>query len=333
MTARRASGTEDVGRAADQAESDAVGVRGVAETPSRRGRRRHLRGGHAGTSLWLPYSLLALPALVYVLFVLYPLAATVRLSFYDWNGITAPLFSGLRNYALLLDDRLFLSALTHNAAFLVFYTVVPVALALFLTALLVQERPIRGLAVYRVGLFVPQVMPMVVVGVVWRWMYSPIHGVVNELLGLFGLEPHPFLGDAATSLPAVGIVASWVQYGLAVVLFLAGIQSIDRDLYDAVAVDGGGGWARFRYVTLPGLRGPIVVAMTVSLIAALRVFDIVFVMTRGGPANATNVIALEIYKRAFVLREVGAAAAAATVLVLLIFGLSRLVLRFQESPT
>jgi raffinose/stachyose/melibiose transport system permease protein len=263
--------------------------------------------------------------------VIYPLAATVRLSFYEWNGLTPASFNGLGNYEALLEDRLFRSALTHNALFLVFYTVIPVVVALLLTSLLAQERPVRGLTLYRVGLFVPQVIPMVVVGVVWRWMYSPINGAVNEVAGLFGFDPYPYLGDAATSLPAVGVVASWVQYGFAVVLFVAGIQSIDRDLYDAVAVDGGGWWARFRYVTIPGLRGPIVVATTVSLIAALRVFDIVFVMTRGGPANATHVVALEIYKRAFVLREVGAAAAAATVLVLLIFGLSRLVLRFQES--
>jgi raffinose/stachyose/melibiose transport system permease protein len=276
--------------------------------------------------------LLVIPAVVYALFVLYPLATTVRLSLYEWNGITTPVFTGLDNFQALLGDRLFLSALAHNAVFLVFYTVFPVALALLLTTLLAQDRPVRGLPFYRVALFAPQVIPMVVVGVVWRWMYSPVNGIIDNILGWVGLEPAPFLGEASTALPAVGIVATWVQYGFAVVLFLAGIQSIDRDLYDAVAVDGGGRWARFRYVTLPGLRGSIVVATTVSLIAALRVFDLVFVMTRGGPANSTDVVALEIYKRAFLQRGVGEAAAAASILVLLIFGLSRLVLRFQEAP-
>lgn len=294
--------------------------------------RSGLRGsGHAGRSRWLPYALLALPAAVYGTFVLYPLATTLRLSLYEWDGLTAPTFVGLANYAALAADGRFLSALAHNAAFLAFYTLLPVGFALLLVVLLAQERAVRGLTVYRVGLFVPQVIPMVVVGVVWRWMYSPVGGVVNEALGWFGGAPRPFLGQAATALPAVGLVASWVQYGFAMVLFLAGIQQIDRSLYEAAAVDGAGVWAKFRHVTLPGLRGPIVVAVTVSLIAALRVFDLVFVMTRGGPADATIVMALEIYRRAFLLREAGMAAAGATVLVVLIFALSRLVLRFQEA--
>jgi raffinose/stachyose/melibiose transport system permease protein len=288
--------------------------------------------GHAGTSRWLPYGLLAAPALVYATFVLYPLVTTLRLSLYEWDGLTTPVFVGLGNYVALANDPSFWAALLHNGVFLVFYTALPIALALLLTVLLTQDGQVRGLAGYRVGLFVPQIIPMVVVGVVWRWMYSPLGGAVNLLLGGLGAAPRPFLGDASTALPAVGLVASWVQYGFALVLFLAGAQSVDRALYDAAAVDGAGTWAKFRYVTLPALRGPVVVAATVSLIAALRVFDLVFVMTRGGPANATTVVAFEIYQRAFLLRQVGGAAAVATVLVLLIVALSRLVLRYQEEP-
>jgi raffinose/stachyose/melibiose transport system permease protein len=310
-----------------------VRARQPLKAPSRAtpaSRPQHDRSGHAGRSGWLPYALLALPAAVYGTFVLYPLGTTLRLSLYEWDGLTAPTFVGLANYVTLATDRRFVSALVHNAAFLGFYTLVPVSFALLLVILLAQERAVRGLTVYRVGLFVPQVIPMVVVGVVWRWMYSPTSGLINELVGWFGIAPQPFLGQAATALPAVGVVGSWVQYGFAMVLFLAGIQQIDRTLYEAAAVDGAGVWAKFRHVTLPGLRGPIVVAVTVSLIAALRVFDLVFVMTRGGPAEATVVMALEIYRRAFLLREAGVAAAGATVLVALIFALSRLVLRFQE---
>jgi raffinose/stachyose/melibiose transport system permease protein len=288
--------------------------------------------GHAGRSAWLPYALLALPAAVYGTFVLYPLATTVRLSLYEWDGLTAPVFVGMANYAALLTDVRFRAALGHNGVFLAFYTLLPIAFALLLVILLAQERAIRGLTVYRVGLFVPQIIPMVVVGVVWRWMYSPTTGLVNAVLGWFGAAPRPFLGQVGTALPAVGLVGSWVQYGFAMVLFLAGIQQIDRSLYEAASVDGAGVWAKFRHVTLPGLRGPIVVAVTVSLIAALRVFDLVFVTTRGGPADATIVMALEIYRRAFQLREAGLAAAAATLLVLLILGLMRLVLHFQPEP-
>jgi len=136
-------------------------------------------GGHAGGSRWLPYALLALPAAVYGAFVVVPLLSTVRVSFYEWNGLTAPAWVGLDNYRQLLGDAGFWRALAHNGVFLAFYTVVPVALALLLVVLLTQERAVRGLALYRVGLFVPQVIPMVVVGVVWRWMYSPVNGIVT----------------------------------------------------------------------------------------------------------------------------------------------------------
>ena len=285
---------------------------------------------HAGARWWVPYALLAIPAAVYGTFILYPLATTLRLSFYEWNGLTPPIFIGVDNYVTLLGDSVFHRALLHNGAFLGFYTVLPIALALLLTVLLTQEGRVRGLSVYRVGLFVPQVIPMVVVGVVWTWMYSPRNGLVNAAAGLFGIDPVPFLGDSTLALPAVGLVASWVQYGFAMVLFLAGVQKIDPELYQAAMVDGAGRWAKFRNVTLPGLRGEIVVALTVSMIAAIRVFDLVFVMTRGGPARSTTVMAFEIYQRAFQQRQVGAAAAAAVVLVVIIVTLSRLILAFGE---
>lgn len=285
---------------------------------------------HAGRRGWVPYALLAVPALVYGTFVVYPLATTVRLSFYDWNGITAPVFAGADNFVQLATNGRFLEALSHNALFLVFYTVIPVALALLLTALLAQDRPVQGLSVYRIGLFVPQVMPLVVVGVIWRWVYSPINGAVTRLIEALGGDPAPYLGQASTALPAVGVVATWVQYGFAMVLFLAGIQRIDRTLYEAAAVDGAGRWQRLWHVTLPGLRGEIVVATVVSLIAAVRVFDLVFVMTRGGPSNATNVVAFEIYRSAFLQREVGVAAAGASVMILLVLALSAVTIRLGE---
>ena len=309
---------------------ETAGGRAVGVRPAARSRRAASSGGRVGASWWLPYALLFLPALLYGTFVIYPALSTLRYSFYEWDGLTPPRFTGLSNYTALLADGLFLRSLLHNALFVAFYTLFPVAIALLIAALLSQGRPVRGLAIYRLGLFAPQVIPLVVVGVVWRWMYSPVRGSINAFLGLFGVERQAFLGDAATALPAVGLVATWVQYGFALVLFLAGIQRIDTSLYDAVAVDGGGAWHRFRYVTVPGLRGEIVVAVVVGIIAALRVFDLVYVMTNGGPANATRVVAYEIWQRAFRLRQVGGAAAAATLLVLIILVMSRLVLRFQE---
>jgi raffinose/stachyose/melibiose transport system permease protein len=287
--------------------------------------------GHAGGRRWVPYALLAAPAAVYGAFVLYPLATTVRLSFYEWNGIGTPVFTGLGNFARLVTGGRFLPALSHNVVFLVFYTVFPVALALLLAALLVQDKPVRGLSLYRIGLFVPQVMPMVVVGVIWRWIYSPVNGVLAAAVEALGGEAAPYLGQVSTALPAIGVVASWVQYGFALVLFLAGVQRIDRSLYEAAAVDGASRWNKLRHITLPGLRSEIVVATVVSLIAAVRVFDLVFVMTRGGPSDSTNVVAFEIYRSAFLQREVGLAAAGATVMVAIILALSLVVIRYGEA--
>lgn len=301
-------------------------------SPTGSPRRRPPAGtGHAGASRWLPYALLGVPMGVYAVFILYPLLLTLRLSFYEWDGLTAPAFAAFANYVEVFGDGRFQSAFIHNGAFLFFYTVLPVAVALGLTAFLAQDRRVRGLGLYRVGLFAPYVMPAVVVGVVWRWFYSPLNGAVNAVIGIFGASPKPFLGMSETALPAVGLVATWVQYGFAMVLFMAGVQRIDRELYEAASVDGARLWHKFRYITVPSLRGEIAVASVVSMIAALRVFDLVFVMTRGGPADATNVVAFEIYRRAFQLREVGVAAAAAITVVTVTFLLSSAMLRLQRS--
>jgi raffinose/stachyose/melibiose transport system permease protein len=151
----------------------------------------------------------------------------------------------------------------------------------------------------------------VVVAVGWRLMYEPTKGLINqglELLGLSGLA-HPWLGDFALALPATGVVATWMEYGLVMVLFLAGIQGIPRDLYDAARVDGAGVVGEARHVTLPGLRYELAVAVVVTVIASFRNFDLVFNLTRGGPGNATVVPVLEVYRRGFLHGQIGSAAA------------------------
>jgi raffinose/stachyose/melibiose transport system permease protein len=174
--------------------------------------------------------------------------------------------------------------------------------------------------VFRTVLFLPQVIAMVVVGVAWRWMYTD-DGVVNQLLDAIGLGSvtRAWLGDFSWALPSVGLVGTWVMYGLCMVLFLAGVQKIDTSLYEVARIDGAGPIREFRHVTLPGLRQEIVVALTITTIAALRNFDLVYVTTNGGPGNATTVPAVEIYRLGFREGQVGLACAVAVVLTLLIF--------------
>ncbi|MEH1129643.1 carbohydrate ABC transporter permease [Micromonospora sp. CPCC 206061] len=257
--------------------------------------------------------------LVYLAFVLVPLAHTVELSFFEWDGISVGTWVGLDNYRRLLGDGTVLSSFAHAGVFLVFTSIVPVMLGLVLAAALSRHR-LRGLAVFRTVLFLPQVIAMVVVGVAWRWMYTD-DGVVNQLLHAVGLGSvsRAWLGDFTWALPAVGLVGTWVMYGLCMVLFLAGVQKIDTSLYEVARIDGAGPIREFLHVTLPGLRQEIAVALTITTIAALRNFDLVYVTTNGGPGNATTVPAVEIYRLGFREGDVGLACAVAVVLTLLIF--------------
>jgi len=257
-----------------------------------------------------------LPALaVYAVFVLWPILDTLQYSLYRWDGFTQPVFIGLGNYVEMLGDEVLHQSLVNNALFIVFYSLLPIAVGLLLAALLTR-RPIAGRSLFRAGLFVPYVLSMVVVGVVWKWIYNPAFGPLNQMLKAVGLEAwaRPWLGDFTWALPAVGFVATWVQYGFCLVLFIAGIQNISETLYDAAKIDGAGEWQQFWGITLPSLRSEITVALVTTTIAALRVFDLVYVTTRGGPGNRTSVASLWLYQNAFQINRVGYAAAIAVAL-------------------
>jgi ABC-type sugar transport system permease subunit len=269
--------------------------------------------------------------LIYLIFVLIPIANTLRYSLYDWTGFSDPSYIGLENYSSLTEDKLFWKALRHNVFFLLFYTVLPILLGLLLTSLLTRRR-LRGLAVFRTGLFIPQVMSPIVVGIIWRWLFA-FDGPINEFLRVAGLESavRPWLGDFTWARIAVGSVGTWVEYGLCMMLFIAGAQSIDEELYDAAIVFGANAWQQFRYVTLPGLRQQVLVAFIVTFIAGLRVFDLVFVLTRGGgPGTETTVVSLLIYQQAFKFHKAGYAASMAVILTIIIVSVSALVLYFQS---
>jgi raffinose/stachyose/melibiose transport system permease protein len=247
-----------------------------------------------------------LPALVlFGLFVLAPLGHSAWLSLFSWDGVTPGTWVGLDQYEAVLGDAELRAAFAHSLVLLVFYAVLPVAIGLGLAALASRSR-VRGLAALRTVIFLPQVIALVVVGVMWRIVY----------------EPTGWLGDFSLALPAVGLVGTWVTFGLAMVLFMAGVQKIPRSLYDAARVDGAGPVREFLAVTLPGLRGELAVALTLTTIAALRTFDLVYVTTGGGPGDATAVPALEVYRRAFRGGDVGSAAAIGVCLAAAIFVLA-----------
>lgn len=257
--------------------------------------------------------------MVYAAFLLYPLGRSVHLSLYDWDGLTLATFVGVGNYVEVFTDSALRAAFGHALILMVFYAVIPVVFGLGLAAIL-QRGKVRGLGFFRTVVFLPQVIAMVVVAVAWRQIYAP-DGTLNSALSTVGLGglTRGWLGDYTFALPSVGIIGTWVETGLVTVLLMAGMSRISSDLYDAARLDGAGPIQEFFAVTLPAVRGEIAVALTLTIIAALKTFDLVYVTTRGGPGNSTSVPSFEVYRRAFELGQVGSAAAVAVTLTVLIF--------------
>ena len=270
----------------------------------------------------LPYLYLLPAFLFFVPFVLVPFAHTVGLSFFDWDGLTRAAYIGLENYHEALASPLVRSAFGHALVLVFFFGVLPVLLALPL-AVSSARTGIPGGHALRTLIFLPQVISTVVVGVSWGWILA-FDGPLNAGLRALALDwaALDWLGSFTWALPSLGIVGTWTLVGLCVALFFAGLQQIPASLYDAAAVDGAGRWREFRAVTLPGLKEPITVALTVTVIAALRVFDLVFVTTRGGPGTETVVPGLLIYRRAFEDGRLGSAAAIAVILCVVVFAVT-----------
>ncbi|MCD9589778.1 carbohydrate ABC transporter permease [Streptomyces sp. 8ZJF_21] len=272
-----------------------------------------------------------LPALiVYAVFLLYPFGQSVWLSFVHWDGLTVATPAGFDNYRALFSDPSLRAPFLHALLLLVFYAALPVAIGLLLAAVMSRVR-VRGMTFFRTVLFLPQVLALIVVGVAWRSILAP-DGLLNDTLravGLGGLA-RPWLGDYTWALPAIGVIGTWVGTGLCMVLFLAGAQRIPRELYEAARMDGAGPLREFLTVTLPGLRPQIAVALTLTIVAGLRNFDLIYITTSGGPGNATSVPAYEVYHRAFETNQVGSAAAVGVGLTVLIFVLTVTVSRLVE---
>jgi raffinose/stachyose/melibiose transport system permease protein len=304
-------------QAADDAEPGGIARSPVGDArrrtrriPWTKGIRRHTLVG------WL----FVVPALaMYGIFVLQPLALTVQYSLYRWDGVGPASWVGLSNYATVLSEPRLVETLFNAFRLVLFFSFVPVGLGL-VTAGVIQ-RVARGRlgTVSRTILFLPQVIPLVAAGIIWGRLLS-LPGLVNQTLAAVGLEDvtRAWLGDFDTALPAVGIIGIWVLLGFCTVLLLTGMTKIDAALYESARLDGAGWFAEFRAITVPGLRYEIAVCLTVTVIAALAAFDIVYVSTGGGPGGATAVPGIQIYILAFLERQVGLASALAVVLVVLV---------------
>jgi raffinose/stachyose/melibiose transport system permease protein len=258
-----------------------------------------------------------LPALiVFVAIVLVPVLQSIRYSFTNWDGISSPSWVGFANYAAIWSDPVMRQGLSNTAILVVFYAVLPIALGLTVSAIIGRRR-MRGMSFYRTVLFLPQVISSVVVIVIWRLLLAPT-GPVNQSLSAVGLGfiRQDWLGSYTITLEVLGLIGSWTIFGFCMVLFLAGMQSIPDELYDAAKVDGASPLREFFAVTLPGLRGPLAVAGTLAVIGAFQAFDIIYLVTQGGPGTTSVTPAINLYEQAFVNDDVGAASALGVVMLL-----------------
>jgi ABC-type sugar transport system permease subunit len=273
-----------------------------------------------------------LPALLlYLVFMVYPFFQSIYLSFTSWNGVAAVKeWIGLDNYRELIQDPMLWLTLRHNLIWVIIGTVAPIAIGMGL-ALLLWRRP-KGFTLFRTMFFMPQVLSTVVIGIVWNWIYNPIFGILNTALDVVGLEDisRGWLGDPDVALYAVLIAAIWATIGFTFVIFLAGLQNVSRDLLEAATIDGANGWQRFWNVTVPQMSGVINIVVAFLLIGGFNVFDIIFVMTGGGPANATDVIATYTYKEAFTQNNIGYASTLSLVMTVISLIASVAFIRLRE---
>jgi multiple sugar transport system permease protein len=233
-----------------------------------------------------------------------------------WDLATAPRFIGLANYAGLMRDSLFWTALRNTSLFVAFNAPLAVVIPLAL-AMLVNE-PIHGRGIFRSAFSTPLMISVASVGVLWQWFYNPAFGLINYYLGLVGLPGQNWLSQTGWAMIAVVVTTVWWTSGFNMILFLAGLQDIPEHLYDAAKIDGAGSWALFRYVTLPGLRATLLFVGVTTIIGSFRVFGQVFVMTNGGPFDSTRTIVQHIYETGFRYFKMGSASAVAWALFFIV---------------
>jgi ABC-type sugar transport system permease subunit len=274
---------------------------------------------------WTPYLFIIVPLLLYLVWIIAPMLYTFYLSLTDWDGISPnPNFIGLDNFNTLfgsLGKRIpsaFEYSLVNNLKWLLAFITIPLSIGLGLAVLL--NREIRGDRFFKMGIFLPQVLSFAVVALIWAWVYNPRAGLINSFLFSIGVEDPPgWLADKNLATWSIIVAASWRQIGYVMILYVAGLKNVDLTLLEAARVDGANAWQSFWRITFPLLAPVTTIVVVISVIDSLRTFDLVQIMTRGGPANASSVLANLMYIQAFNNYRMGLGAATAVVLFIISF--------------
>ncbi|MFF4772628.1 carbohydrate ABC transporter permease [Microtetraspora fusca] len=258
----------------------------------------------------------------------WPLLASLWFSMTDYDLVSSPKFIGFDNFVRMFNDGLFWRTLGNTAYFAVLFVPTQTALALGLAIALNQR--LRGMALFRAAYFVPVVSSWVVVAYVADAVFNPQTGLANQVLDFFGLPAENWLQDPALVIPTLAAVAVWKGVGYMMVLFLAGLQAIPEERYEAAKIDGASAWNRFRYITLPGISGTTFLVLVLTSIETLQSFEQVFVMTDGGPHGASELTVLHLYRQGFQFFQMGYASAIAWVLFVLVLALTLVQFRLQR---
>src|SRR6056297_2310185 len=249
---------------------------------------------------WVPWAFLAVPLIMYLVWVIIPIGRTFYYSLSDWDGLSKNVeFIGLENFKTLFNDRIFTTALMNNIKWFIFFIIIPVPVGLGFAMLL--DMKFKGSKLFKTLVYLPMTLSFVVIGTMWSWIYEPQYGALNSFLDAMGLDflITPWLSDPEVVTFSLIFAAIWRQIPYMMVLFLAGLKNVSKDQVEAAIVDGANSWQRFWNVILPALKPSMIVAITVSIIDSLRAFDIVFVMTKGGPFHSSTVLANFMYLEAF----------------------------------
>jgi len=317
MTDTAAEATREPGPGGASGASSTANSGGTgASSRGRTGRRDRPNRMSRKHREWLAAGLFLAPdGLGLLLFVAVPMVLSVVLSFFQVSGFGSYEFIGFGNYERMLNDPLFWQSMKTTGIYVV--VLVPVLFVVSLGLGLLVKQKLPGMAVYRTVFFLPYVISLVVVGLLWQFMLDDQVGVVNKAFRAVGLKGESWLGDPSIALFSVIAIFIWVMMGYYMIIFLAGLQEIPQELYEAARIDGAGPWKQFRNITWPLLRPTSFFVLLMSTVAAITGgFELIYVLTQGGPANATSLAIFYIYQQAFVFGEYGYAAAMGTALVL-----------------
>jgi raffinose/stachyose/melibiose transport system permease protein len=308
-------------------------MRSAKSTPAAESRKRAKGVGENKSG----YYIYLIPGLVtFVIVIGGSFFYNTYISFTKWNGLGKPRWVGLQNYEKLMQDSTFWQSFLHAFYFIAAMSIIPTFLGVFLAALLFDYIAPRfgnkSAAFMRAGLYMPQIVPLTITGIMWAWLLAPTTGVVNSFLTEVGLERYAanWLGDAKTAILSLSVIMVWVQIGYTIVIFMSGMSRLDPSLHEAAQIDGASWFQRFRVITWAQLGPEISVVLLTTTVAALKVFAPVYVMTGGGPGTATQVPAFFSYFHFFTTTKVGYGAAVATVLAVLLTILAVIILNVQN---